>query len=101
MFRTYITLSKAGHYTVTIHQNRQPLYTKRHINNIETARRIAADFTAAQETNTDQETQSPDARVIQLTPEQAEELTRAMQWPEDLEQVDRIAKPTHLTEIKI
>ena len=41
------------------------------------------------------------ARTIQLTPEQAEELTRAMQWPEDLEQFNRTAKPTNLTEIKI
>jgi hypothetical protein len=49
----------------------------------------------------DEETKTPDARVIQLTPEQAEELTRAMQWPEDLELFDRIAKPTNLTEIKI
>lgn len=49
----------------------------------------------------DEETKTPDAQVIQLTPEQAEELTRAMQWPEDLERFDRIAKPTNLTEIKI
>ena len=41
------------------------------------------------------------ARTIQLTPEQAEELARAMQWPEDLEQFNRTAKPTNLTEIKI
>ena len=41
------------------------------------------------------------ARTIQLTPEQADELTRAMQWPEDLEQFDRTAQPTNLTEIKI
>lgn len=47
MYRTYITLSKAGHYTVTIHKNRQPVFTKRLINNIETARQIAADFIAA------------------------------------------------------
>jgi hypothetical protein len=56
MFRTYITLSKAGHYTVTIHnEQRHAIYTKRLINNIETARRIAAEFIATanqQETTT-------------------------------------------------
>ena len=49
----------------------------------------------------DEETQTPDARINQLTPEQAEALTRALQWPEDLERFDRIAKPTNLTEIQI
>jgi hypothetical protein len=50
MFRTYITLSKAGHYTVTIHKNRQPVYTKRLISNIQTARHIAAEWINQQET---------------------------------------------------
>jgi hypothetical protein len=49
MYRTYITLSKAGHYTVTIHKNKWPFFTKRLINDIGTARRIAAEFIAAQE----------------------------------------------------
>ena len=49
MFRTYITLSKAGHYTVTIHKNKWPCFTKRYINDIDTARRIAAEFITAQE----------------------------------------------------
>ena len=102
MHRTHITKSRAGHYTVTIHdENRWPVFTKRYIDNIQTARQTAAEFIAAQEGGTDEETKTPDARVIRLTPEQAEELTRAMQWPEDLEHFDRIAKPTHLTEIKI
>lgn len=48
MFKTYITKSRAGHYTVTIHdENRWPVFTKRYIGNIETARQIAADFIAA------------------------------------------------------
>lgn len=38
-------------------------------------------------------------RDIPLTVEQYAELERAMQWPEDLERWDRIAKPTNLTEI--
>jgi hypothetical protein len=50
MFRTYITLSKAGHYTVTIHNDkRQPVYTKRLISNITTARYIAAEWINQQE----------------------------------------------------
>jgi hypothetical protein len=53
MYRTYITLSKAGHYTVTIHnEQRQAIYTKRHINNIDNARRIAAEFITTQEQTT-------------------------------------------------
>jgi hypothetical protein len=47
MYRTYITLSKAGHYTVTIHKNKWPVFTKRHIDNIQTARAVAAEFIAA------------------------------------------------------
>jgi hypothetical protein len=49
----------------------------------------------------DEETPTPDARVIELTAAEAEELARAMQWPEDLARFDRIAKPTNLTEIQI
>ena len=51
MFKTYITLSRAGHYTVSIH-NAQPqcIFTKRLISNLATARHIAAEFIkAAQE----------------------------------------------------
>jgi hypothetical protein len=99
--KTSITKSRAGHYTVTIHENGWPVFSKGLIDNIQTARAIAAEFIAAQESGTDEETKTPDARVIQLAPEQAEELTRAMQWPEDLERFDHIAKPTNLTEIKI
>jgi hypothetical protein len=49
MFRTYITLSKAGHYTVTIHKNKWPVFTKRLISNIDTARHIAAEWINQQE----------------------------------------------------
>ena len=45
--KTYITKSRAGHYTVTIHKDGWPVFTQRLISNIETARRIAADFIAA------------------------------------------------------
>jgi DNA-binding PadR family transcriptional regulator len=48
-----------------------------------------------------EETKTPDRRVIELTPDEREALERAMQWPEDLERFDRIAKPTNLTEIQI
>jgi hypothetical protein len=46
MHRTYITLSKAGHYTVTIRKDRQPVFSKRLISSLETARQIAAEFLA-------------------------------------------------------
>ena len=49
MHRTHITKSRAGHYTVTIHKNGWPVFTKRHIDNIQTARLIAAEFIKAQE----------------------------------------------------
>jgi protoporphyrinogen oxidase len=45
--KTYITKSRAGHYTVTIHKDGWPVFTKRHIDNIQTARAIAAEFIAA------------------------------------------------------
>lgn len=38
-------------------------------------------------------------RIIPLTEEQYSELERALQWPEDIERYDRIAKPTNLTEL--
>ena len=38
---------------------------------------------------------------IPLTPEEYSELERALQWPEDLEKYDRIAKPTNLLEISL
>ena len=47
----------------------------------------------------DEETKSKDSRVIKLTPEQYNDLERALQWPEDLEWWDRINKPTRLTEL--
>ena len=40
-------------------------------------------------------------RDIQLTDEQYAELERALQWPEDLEKYDSVAKPTNLTELGI
>lgn len=43
--KTYITLSRAGHYTVSIHNaQRQCIFTKRLISNLDTARHIAAEF---------------------------------------------------------
>lgn len=39
-------------------------------------------------------------RIIPLTQKEYEELARALQWPEDLERWDKIAKTTALTEIK-
>lgn len=38
-------------------------------------------------------------RGIKLTEEEYADLERAMQWPEDIKQYDRIAKPTNLSEI--
>lgn len=44
-FKTYITLSRAGHYTVSIHNaQRQCIFTKRLISNLDAARYIAAEF---------------------------------------------------------
>ena len=40
-----------------------------------------------------EETPTKDSRVIKLTPEQYNELERAMQWPEDLPQWDKNNKP--------
>ena len=49
MHRTHITKSRAGHYTVTIHKDGWPVFTKRYIDNIQTARRIAAEWMTQQE----------------------------------------------------
>lgn len=38
-------------------------------------------------------------REIPLTPEEYSELERALQWPEDLDRWDRIARPTKLSEV--
>lgn len=46
-----------------------------------------------------EETKSKDKRVIQLTPQQYKKLERAMQWPEDLPQWDKLNKPTNMAEI--
>jgi hypothetical protein len=48
-----------------------------------------------------EETKSKDKRVIPLNRKQYEDLKRALQWPEDLEKYDKLAKPTPLTEIPI
>ncbi len=46
----------------------------------------------------DEETKSP--KVIKpLTDEEFKWLHRALQWPEDLPQYDKIAKPTKLNEL--
>lgn len=43
--KTYITLSRAGHYTVSIHNaQRQCIFTKRLISNLDAARHVAAEF---------------------------------------------------------
>ena len=39
------------------------------------------------------------ARDIRLTEEEYNDVSRLLQWPEDLERFDRIAKPTSLTEM--
>jgi len=44
-------------------------------------------------------TKQPKDRDIPLTPKEYEELARAMQWPEDLAQWDKVAKPTNLKEV--
>lgn len=41
--RTYITLSKAGHYTVTIKANGRRVFKQNLISNLITARQIAKD----------------------------------------------------------
>lgn len=48
--KTYITLSKAGHYTVTIYDNqRREVFKQRLISNLATARLIAKTFIQTQE----------------------------------------------------
>ncbi len=46
-----------------------------------------------------EETESPDQAVIALTPEEYNDLERAMQWPEDLARWDRTNTPTPVTEM--
>lgn len=46
-----------------------------------------------------EETKSKDAKQIQLTQEQYNELERAMQWPEDLAQWDKNNTPTNFSKI--
>ena len=36
---------------------------------------------------------------IELTPDEYEWLERALQWPEHIEDYDRVRKPTNLTEL--
>ena len=46
-----------------------------------------------------EETKTQDSLIIKLTPQQYNELERAMQWPEDLAKWDSINKPTKLNEL--
>ena len=50
-FKTFITKSKAGHYTVTIYQmygtKKQCVFVQRLINNIVSARHVASEFVGA------------------------------------------------------
>lgn len=44
----------------------------------------------------DEETKSPDAKVIQLTEQEYQALHRMLQWPEDLAKYDEDRKPTNM-----
>lgn len=45
------------------------------------------------------ETQTPDQKVIELTKAEYSALARALQWPEDLPQWDKDNTPTNMREI--
>ena len=47
----------------------------------------------------DEETPSPDKRVIRLSQEEVDSLALAMQWPEDRQAYLRLITPTPLPEI--